>query len=109
MQQHLADFCFSHRYGERFSLGAMPSTLPSSDSKFREWFSASIHDSPTILHHGLATMFILTTWRIWKHRKGCVFNSDRPSIARLTDCIKEDARVWVRAGAKGLGQLIDET
>lgn len=38
------------------------------------------------------TLIILTAWWIWKHRNGCIFEGDRPSVSHLSATIKDEAR-----------------
>jgi nuclear pore complex protein Nup210 len=54
------------------------------------------------MRKGLATVTLLTPWMIWKHRDECVFDTAEPSVQSLLDKIKDEARLWVTAGAKGL-------
>nr|XP_040244102.1 uncharacterized protein LOC109755903 [Aegilops tauschii subsp. strangulata] len=80
--------------------------LLDSASDFRDWFSSAVQSAPTVLRHGHASLIILTAWRICKARNACVFNGAAPSIPLLVNDIKEDARGWAAAGAKGLGNLL---
>ena len=80
--------------------------LPDSSSDFRDWFSLAVQNAPTSLRRGLASLAILTAWRIWKARNACVFNAAVPSVTLLVNDIKEDARGWSAAGAKGLSNLL---
>jgi hypothetical protein len=43
---------------------------------------------------------------IWKQRSECVFHGVQPSISTLVLCIKEEAGLWERAGAKGLRAVL---
>jgi hypothetical protein len=43
---------------------------------------------------------------IWKHRNSCVFDHTQPSPRLLLANIKEEAALWVAAGAKGLRVII---
>jgi hypothetical protein len=54
------------------------------------------------MRKGLATIILLTPWMIWKHMNDCVFDRARPSVQSLLANMKEEARLWVTAGAKGL-------
>nr|XP_020191500.1 uncharacterized protein LOC109777266 [Aegilops tauschii subsp. strangulata] len=80
--------------------------LPGPGLCFRDWFAQSVEDAPTALRRGLASLIILTAWRIWKARNACVFNGATPSIPLLVHDIKEDARNWAAAGAKGLSNML---
>ena len=83
--------------------------LPSPGTCFRDWCSQSVQDAPTALRRGLASLIILTAWRIWKTRNACVFNGASPSIPLTVNDIKEDARSWAAAGAKGLSNMLPPT
>ena len=80
--------------------------LPDSSSDFRDWFSLAVQNAPTSLRRGLASLAILTAWRIWKARNACVFNAAAPSVTLLVNDIKKDARGLAAAGAKGLSNLL---
>jgi hypothetical protein len=54
-------------------------------------------------------MTYLTAWLIWKHRNGCVFDGDRPSMSRLNDNIRNEAALRARAGAAGLRVILPTT
>ena len=83
--------------------------LPDSSSDFRDWFSLVVQDAPTTLRHGLASLIILTAWRIWKARNACVFNDATPSTNSLIARIKDEAKLWARAGARGLRAILPQT
>jgi hypothetical protein len=44
----------------------------------------------------------LVAWWLWKHRSTCVFEETAPSVPRIIQDIKEYARLWCMASAKGL-------
>jgi hypothetical protein len=46
---------------------------------------------------------------IWKHRNDYVFERGRPSVVDLMSKIKEEASLWARAGAIGLGVALPAT
>uniref|UniRef100_A0A453NW26 Uncharacterized protein n=1 Tax=Aegilops tauschii subsp. strangulata TaxID=200361 RepID=A0A453NW26_AEGTS len=46
---------------------------------------------------------------IWKQRNACVFGGAQPFITELTARIREEATLWVRAGATGLGVVLPTT
>lgn len=53
------------------------------------WWATSFDQAPASARKGLASLIILTAWWIWKHRNGCIFDGDRPSVSHLTTTIKD--------------------
>lgn len=48
-------------------------------------------------------MIILATWLLWKAGNACVFDAEQPTIARVFNNIREEAKSWAAAaGAPGL-------
>lgn len=41
---------------------------------------------------------LLGMWMLWKHRNDIVFNGASPSIARITERLGEEGRIWRKAG-----------
>ena len=65
-----------------------------------------LHATPRPLWKGTSSVIMLTAWWMWKHRNAAVFGNSRPSFGALVETIKVEARLWVAAGARGLGQLL---
>jgi hypothetical protein len=76
----------------------LPVLLPSADVAFL-WWSASLAASPATLWKGLNSLISLTAWSIWKHRNDAFFNDHRSSTDEPVRTIKEEARLWAKAGA----------
>jgi hypothetical protein len=55
---------------------------------------------------GLATLVLLTVWEIWKERNARVFRHKSSPSFVIFDSIKYEARLWVLARAKRLGDLM---
>jgi hypothetical protein len=55
---------------------------------------------------GLATLTLLTVWEIWQERNARVFRKKLAPTFIILDKIKSEARLWILAGAKGLGDLM---
>lgn len=51
------------------------------------------------MHKGLASATLLTTWMM---RDNCVFDGAKPAVNTLVLRIKEEAKLWARAGATEL-------
>jgi hypothetical protein len=79
----------------------------------REWGVLNINEwwkllaaGPTPQRKALATLMLLTVWELWNERNARVFrNKSSPSFVVL-DRIKNEARLWVLAGAKKLGSIM---
>jgi hypothetical protein len=54
---------------------------------------------------GLASLALLTVWEIWKERNARVFRHKSSPSFVILDKIKCEARLWVLAGAKRLGDF----
>jgi hypothetical protein len=55
---------------------------------------------------GLASLTLLVVWEIWKERNARVFRKKMSPSFVILDAIKCEARLWVLAGAKRLGDLM---
>ena len=73
------------------------------------WWSMVVEDSPSCLQKGLNSIVGLTAWAIWKHRDAVIFEGRHPSTDDLVLSVKDDARLWANAGAKGLAVIIPVT
>jgi hypothetical protein len=56
----------------------------------------------------LASLSLLTVWEIWLECNARVFHNKQSSSFVIVDKIKEEARMWVLAGAKMLGTIMPE-
>jgi hypothetical protein len=55
---------------------------------------------------GLASLALLTVWEIWKERNARVFRHKLSPTFIILGKIKCEARLWVLAGAKRLGDMM---
>nr|TKW40761.1 hypothetical protein SEVIR_1G266900v2 [Setaria viridis] len=55
---------------------------------------------------GLRTLIILVLWEIWLERNWRVFQHKDKTVTQITDSIKNQAAMWVAAGAKHLGDFL---
>ena len=72
---------------------------------FNEWWSL-LTDGSTPCRKAITTVALLTTWEIWNERNARVFKNKSSPPTVVFDRIKREARLWVLAGAKCLGNLI---
>ena len=56
-----------------------------------------------------STFLLLCCWQLWKHRNAVIFENRCPSTEDLIRSIKDDARLWAKAGARGLAAIIPVT
>ena len=61
------------------------------------------------MQKGLSTATLLIPWMTWKHRNDCVFNGATPSTNSLIAQIKDEAKLWATAGARGLRAILPQT
>jgi hypothetical protein len=76
---------------------------PMEGQSFPEWWSAM---STRQNRKGVASLAMLMLWEVWKERNNRVFNNKRASSQVVFDRVKNEARLWVIAGAKNLGYLM---
>lgn len=82
---------------------------PTAYEDFIEWWAASHGTATAGQQGGISSMIILTAWLIWKARNACVFDAEQPSIMRVFNSIRAEAKSWAAAGAPGLDTMIPET
>lgn len=82
--------------------------IPSPDTPFHTWWTTSCNQTTASMRKGLSSLIILTAWWLWKHCNGCVFDGDRPSITLISDTIKDEVRLWAKAGANGLQNILPD-
>jgi hypothetical protein len=75
---------------------------PHQEASLNDWWINARQATPKILQKGLASVTLLTAWMIWKERNSCVFDGEQPSVQRLLERIKTEAKLWATAGATGL-------
>ena len=87
----------------------VPIAAPSQESSLAEWWTNAKPNTPKPMRKGLASIALLTPWMVWKLRNDCTFEGARPRVHDLVSRIKEEARMWARAGALGLRVLLPPT
>ena len=56
----------------------------------------------------MAFLVLLTTWEIWNERNDRVFQNKHTSLQAIFSKIKNEAKVWIIAGAKRLEEILLE-
>jgi hypothetical protein len=74
---------------------------PGRDAAHFQGWSSSEMAVPKLQRKGFNSVVLLVAWRLWRHRKTCVFYGTSPSISRNIEDIKDDAKLWGLAGAAG--------
>jgi hypothetical protein len=70
------------------------------------WLNVSCKASPN--RKALASITMLVSWTIWKKRNTRVFKNKAAPTSVLLKTIKNDARLWIAAGAKHLSVVLLE-
>ena len=106
--QHLLTGCSFSRtiWHEVLSWIRSTSRPPVVEDDFVDWWSLVLNSTPQALRKGTSSLIMLSAWWIWKQRNAVVFDNRSPSVSALVETIKTEARTWVSAGARGLGQLL---
>jgi hypothetical protein len=71
----------------------------------QDWWS-SMAERPSPLRKGLASLILLVVWELWQERNVRIFHHKLAPTFVIVDRIKSEARLWVLAGAKKLGELL---
>jgi hypothetical protein len=87
----------------------MTCNAPHDENSLVDWWHTAKQNTPKAMQKGLASATMLVPWMFWKQRNACVFEGEVPSIRDLCAKIKEDARSWATAGAKGLRDVLPTT
>jgi len=75
------------------------------DKIFADWWLHAEQRVPSESRKGFNSLVVLVAWCIWKHRNGCVFEGTSPSFNVIMQDIREEAKLWCVAGAKGLRSI----
>jgi hypothetical protein len=87
----------------------MTCSPPTADDTLFDWWDAAKQRTPKPLRKALGSVTLLIPWMVWKHRNACVFDRAPPSASNLTHQIKDEMAAWVKAGAKGLRDVVPMT
>ena len=75
------------------------------DKIFADWWLQAVQRVPSQSRKGFNSLVVLVSWWIWKHRNGCVFEGTSPRFDVIMQDIREEAKLWCAAGAKGLRNI----
>jgi hypothetical protein len=70
-----------------------------------EWWELMAGEHATN-RKAMASITLLVTWEIWNERNDRVFHNKSAPLHVMLDRIKREARLWVIAGAKRLGDIM---
>jgi hypothetical protein len=71
----------------------------------QHWWS-SLAEGPSPHRKGLTSLALLTVWEIWQERNARIFGRKLSKTFIILDKIKCEARLWVLADARRLGDLM---
>jgi hypothetical protein len=71
-----------------------------------KWFGKLVGSSSSAKAKGAWTLAILVYWSIWCEQNAQVFCGQKKSVIQIVAKIKDEARLWIRAGAKQLLALV---
>jgi hypothetical protein len=75
------------------------------DLSIKDWWSL-LAEKSTHQRKALASLSLLTVWEIWNEHNTRVFRNKSSPAFVILEKIKGEARLWVLAGAKCLGELL---
>jgi hypothetical protein len=81
-----------------------PDAWVASDS-VADWWSALDH-TICVAKQGLRSLIILVCWEVWKERNARIFEHFGTPNHLLLQKIKDEAQLWISAGAKHLARLV---
>ena len=81
-----------------------PSAWPHSET-LENWWTA-MSNAPSTRRKGLRSLIILVCWEVWKERNSRVFEHTESTNFMVLQRIKDEARLWILAGAKHLSTFL---
>ena len=69
------------------------------------WWTA-MSNAPSTRRKGLRSLIILVCWEVWKERNSRVFEHTESTNFMVLQRIKDEARLWILAGAKHLSTFL---
>jgi hypothetical protein len=86
-------------------VGLLGLTPGVNEQSFDDWWEGTNMAATGLLKQGINTLIILGSWTIWNHRNRCIFEKEAPSLTRALVMAREERKLWVLAGVKGLNFL----
>jgi hypothetical protein len=71
-----------------------------------EWYSSLTPSNRGLKEKGVCSLAILVCWAIWRERNDRVVQHREKTVAHLITEIKDEADLWMKAGAKNLIALV---
>ena len=75
------------------------------DGSLQDWWEHLRQLQPKGRRRGLDSLFMLTIWALWKERNARLFERHERSFHELLEHTREEAQLWIEAGASRLGCL----
>jgi hypothetical protein len=76
------------------------------DLVFDEWWEKTDMAVSGITKRRLNSLIILGAWTIWNNRNKCVFDGINPNMAEALILLREEHRLWMMVGVRGLSHLM---
>jgi hypothetical protein len=71
-----------------------------------EWFEKMTGAATSVKLKGMRSLIILICWSIWWERNTRIFDVKEKETDRIVSEIRDEAKLWIRAGAKDLALLV---
>jgi hypothetical protein len=85
-----------------------PSTAMESWLERLDWFTEVVGRPRAAQAKGIQSLLILVCWSLWRERNARVFYNREKHTSALISEIKDEVRLWIRAGAKCLAATVGE-
>lgn len=76
------------------------------DTDLIQWFMDLGNSTPRDKKEGTRSIIVLTIWEIWKERNNRIFMRSNKMPEQLFNAIREEVKLWIRAGNRALESLL---